>query len=63
MKIIGNSDGGEWAPSKILSNIIEENGLTNIFLAVTRKHAGPNIGQKRFAIIADVAKKTIEKLK
>ena len=57
MKIVGKSDGGEWAASKILSNLIEESGLTNTFLAVTRRHAGPNLGQKRFTIITDIAKK------
>ena len=46
MKVQGNSDGGEWAASKILANLLEQNLKTNIFLAVTRKHEGPNLGQK-----------------
>ena len=63
MKITGNSDGGEWAASKILSNLIVESGLTNTFLAVTRRHAGPNLGKKRFTIITDIARKVLESLK
>ena len=62
MKIVGNNDGGEWAASKMLVNLIEEKGLTNIFLAVTRKHAGPNLGRKRFTYITKMATKAIEKL-
>ena len=29
MKIVGNSDGGEWAASNLLANLIEEHGLTS----------------------------------
>ena len=63
MKITGNSDEGEWAASKTLSNLIVESGLTNTFLAITRRHAGSNLGQKRFTIITDVARKVLESLK
>ena len=62
MKINGNSDGGEWAASKILANLIEENQATNTFLAVTRKHDGPNLGQRRFAIISEMGKRALDKL-
>ena len=55
MKIEGNSDGGEWAASRLLVTLIEEEGLKNVFLAVTRKHAGPNLGPQRFKIISEVA--------
>ena len=59
MKITGNSDGGEWAASKLLLNLIEEQGFTNTFLAVTRKHAGPNLGSKRFKIITEIGTKAL----
>ena len=62
MRIQGNSDGGEWAASKLLANIIEESGKTNIFLAVSRKHAGPNVGQKRFKLISEMGTETLNML-
>ena len=62
MTIQGNSDGGEWAASKILANLMEEKGKTNIFLAVTRKHAGPNLGQKRFQFISERGLEALNKI-
>ena len=62
MKIVGNNDGGEWAASRLLANLIEEHGLTNTFLAVTRKLAGPNLGPKRFKIITEIGTKALHKL-
>ena len=62
MKIVGNSDGGEWVASRLLANLIEEHRLTNTFLAVTRKHAGPKLGTKRFKIITDIGTKALHKL-
>ena len=53
--IAGQSDDGETGASDILSNIIQEKGLTNIFLAVSRHHNGPNLGKKRFEIIRATA--------
>ena len=49
--IIGQSDDGETGASDILKTIIQERGLTNIFLSVSRCHNGPNLGKKRFEII------------
>ena len=62
MKIVGNNDGGEWAASRLLVNLIEEYGLTNTFLAVTRKHVGPNLASKRFKIITEIGMKALHKL-
>ena len=62
IKIVGNNDGGEWAASGLLANLIEEHGLSNTFLAVTRKHAGPNLGSKRFKIITEIGMKALHKL-
>ena len=62
MKIAGNSDGGEWAASRLLANLIEENGKTNVFIAVSRKHAGPNLGPKRFHLITEVGAKALDLL-
>lgn len=62
MKVQGNSDGGEWAASKILANLLEENLKTNIFLAVSRKHDGPNLGRKRFSIISQIGREVLNKL-
>ena len=62
MKISGHNDGGEWAASKLLENLLEERGLTNVFLAVTRKHDGPNLGQKRFNFITEMGSKALDML-
>ena len=62
MKILGNDDGGEWAASKLLANLIEEKGCTNIFLAVSRKHAGPNLGAKRFSLITEMGAEAVKML-
>ena len=40
MKIVGNSDEGEWAASRLLANLIEEHGLTNTFLALQENTQG-----------------------
>ena len=62
MKILGNDDGGEWAASKLLANLIEEKGCRNIFLAVSRKHAGPNLGAKRFGFITEMGTEAVKML-
>ena len=55
LAITGNNDDGEIAASKILQSLIQEQGLTNVFLAVNRRHDGPNLGKQRFDIIKSVA--------
>ena len=60
MKISGHSDGGECAASKLLTNLIEETGLTNVFPSVTRKHHGPNLGQRRFALITGIGNRALD---
>ena len=63
MKIVGNSDGGEWAASRLITALIEEKDKTNVFVAVTGKHAGPNLGPKRFRIISEIGSEAIDKVK
>ena len=63
MKITGHSDDGEWSASKILLNKLLENKQENTFLAVSRIHAGPNLGKQRFNIIANVASDALKLLK
>ena len=62
MKISGHSNRGEWTASKLLANLIEERGLTNVFLSVTSKHDGPNLGQRRFALITEIGNKALDML-
>ena len=62
IKISGHNDGGEWAASKLLANLIEERGLTNVFLSVTRKHDGSNLGQRRFALITEIGNRALDML-
>ena len=62
MKIVRNNDGVEWAVTRLLANLIKEHGLTNTFLAVARKHAGPNLGYKRFKIVTEIGIKALHKL-
>ena len=56
----GQSDDGETGASEILRTVIEEKKLTNLFLAVSRLHNGPNLGKKRFEIIRTTALDVLE---
>ena len=55
MKITGNSDDGEWTASRLLLDLISHKMETNIFIAVSRQHQGPNLGRKRLSIISAIA--------
>ena len=62
MKITSHSDDGEWAASRLLANLLTENSNSNIFIAVSRRHDGPNLGRQRFTYITDVGKEAIQLL-
>ena len=62
MKISGHSDDGEWSASKIITNIMRKEGENNIFVAVSRRHDGPNLGPKRFTAISLAAANAIKML-
>ena len=51
----GQSDDGETGASELIKTVIEDKKLTNVFLAVSRLHNGPNLGKKRFEIIRATA--------
>ena len=51
----GHSDDGETGASNILKTVIEEKGLNNIFISVSRCHNGPNLGKRSFEIIRSTA--------
>ena len=59
MKITGHSDDGEWAASRIILKLLKDKQKTNIFVAVSRIHDGPNLGQKRFTAITSAASAAI----
>ena len=59
MTISGHSDDGEWSASKLILNLIKENKQSNVFVAVSRRHDGPNLGPQRFTIISSVASKAL----
>ena len=44
----GFSDDGEYGGSRLLMKAIQRHSLSNVFLAVSRHHEGPNIGKKTF---------------
>ena len=56
-------DDGEWAASRVIADTIARMSQTNILVAVSRRHEGPNLGQSRFRIISDVANEVIETIK
>ena len=62
MRITGHSDDGEWAASKLLVNLLAKNPAENIFVAVSRRHEGPNLGRQRFNIIVSAAKDALQLL-
>ena len=55
----GNSDDGEYGGSQILTRLLSETKLNNIFLAVSRVHNGPNIGRKRYELIEESCRRVI----
>ena len=54
--ISGFSDDREWCGGKVLDKLLEEKNINNAFLAVSRLHRGPNLGQDRFKHIESVAR-------
>ena len=62
MRICGNSDEGEWSASRLLADLIAKRSQSNILVAVSRRHDGPNLGQKRFSIISSVASEALQSL-
>ena len=60
MRICGNSDDGEWSASRLLQDLIAKRSQSNILVAVSRRHDGPNLGQKRFSIISSVASEALQ---
>ena len=57
--ISGFSDDREWCAGGLLSKILEEGNHTNIFVAVSRVHEGPNLGVARFDHITTAAKEAL----
>ena len=55
----GYSDDGEVRGSKEIWRAMDRLGINNVFVAVSRRHDGPNIGQRRFDIIREVTNKVI----
>ena len=60
MTISGHSDDGEWSASKLILNLLKENGKSNIFVAVSRRHDGPNLGPQQFTTISAIASKAMQ---
>ena len=55
----GNSDDGEYGGSRILTRLLSETKLNNIFLAVSRVHNGPNIRRKRYELIEESCRRVL----
>ena len=56
----GFSDDGEVRGSMELRKVLDRLGKNNIFVAVTRIHNGPNIGQRRFDFIRKVTEEVLD---
>ena len=52
----GHSDDGEYGGTQILIRLLDNCKLSDVFVAVSRTHNGPNIGKKRFQLIEDSAR-------
>ena len=53
--VSGHDDDGEWSASQILMELLQDKGINDGILIVTRKHGGQNLGKQRFDIIRQVA--------
>ena len=62
MKITGNSDDGEYAASRLIADVIAQEQQSNIIIAISRRHEGPNLGRQRFNIFSSLAKEVLETL-
>ena len=62
IRITGNNDDGEWAASRLIADLISQKMETNIFIAVSRRHQGPNLGRRRFSAISQVAQEALATL-
>ena len=62
IRITGNSDDGEWAASRLIADLISHKMETNIFIAVSRRHQGPNLGRTRFSVFSQIAQEALTTL-
>ena len=56
-------DDEEWKAGMILMDLLNQKGLTEVILIVSRKYGGINLGRKRFELIKKVAVNAIDKFK
>lgn len=59
MTVSGHSDNGEWGAASLLAGVLERQHLDNVFVAVTRKYGGEDMGQRRFTIISEMGEKAV----
>ena len=59
MTITGHSDDKEWSASTLILNLIKDQQRSNVFVAVSRRHDGLNLGPKRFSAISSTATKAL----
>ena len=52
-------DNGEWGSGRIILDAIKSCKVWNIAIFIVRYHNGPNLGPRRFTIIADLVKNSI----
>lgn len=60
LMIEGHHDDGEWGASASIASILAERQMEGIFLAVTRKYGGTDLGKRRFTIIQELATKALD---
>ena len=57
---MGFCDDRDWLGGSSLLQILERNDHQSFFLAVSRSHSGPGLGQRRSALIKEVACEALE---
>ena len=58
----GNQDDGEYGASKKILQILNDSGMVNTVLFVTRQYGGIQLGPRRFTFIENVAREALQAL-
>ena len=62
IRTTGNSDNREWAASHLIADLISQTMETSIFIEVSRRHQGPNLGRRHFSVISQIAQEALTTL-
>lgn len=62
LMIVGHSDDGEWTAGGRLASLLQERQADNVFIAVSRKYGGKDLGRRRFVLLRQVASDALDRL-